>query len=126
MADESFKDYVLDQLAGLGRVTARAMFGGHAVYKGEDFFGIVQDGRLYFRTDETTREAYIEQGSNPFQPNPRQTLRSYYEVPADVLESEDRLVEWASNALEAQRAARKSDALGARRATAKRARAHGD
>ena len=36
---------------------------------------------------------------SPFQPNPRQTLTSYYEVPADVLEDAETLVTWAQAAL---------------------------
>jgi DNA transformation protein len=99
LAEDGFKDYVLDQLAGLDGVSARAMFGGHGIYRRGQFFGIVHDGRLYFRTDETTRVSYVEQGSAPFQPNPRQTLKSYFEVPAEVIEDRERLVEWADEAL---------------------------
>jgi TfoX/Sxy family transcriptional regulator of competence genes len=36
----------------------------------------------------------------PFKPTEQQTLKRYYEVPADVLEDAERLVEWAENAVE--------------------------
>ena len=39
-ADPSFRDFVLDQLAELGEVHCRAMFGGHGLYHGETFFAI--------------------------------------------------------------------------------------
>lgn len=42
---ESFAAFVLDQLAGLEGVSARRMFGGHGLYRGGDFFGIIHDGR---------------------------------------------------------------------------------
>src|SRR5688500_11833581 len=100
LADDGFNDYVLDQLGDLGDVGTRSMFGGYGVYRGDDFFGIVFDGRLYFRTDESTRDAYIAQGSGPFQPTPRQRLKNYYEVPADVIEDRAQLVEWAREAVE--------------------------
>jgi len=99
MRDDSFKDYVLDQLEALGAVRARAMFGGHGLYRGDEFFGILHQGRLYFRTNTHTRPDYIARGMSPFQPNPRQTLTSYYEVPADVLEDAETLVTWAQAAL---------------------------
>jgi DNA transformation protein len=99
VADDGFKDYVLDQLDGLGGVSARSMFGGHGLYRHDEFFGIVFDGSLYFRTDENTRTSYIDQGSEPFQPTPRQRLKNYYEVPADVIEERERLVEWARDAV---------------------------
>jgi DNA transformation protein and related proteins len=76
MRDDSFKDYVLDQLATLGTVRARAMFGGYGLYHGPEFFGILHQGRLYFRTDARTRPNYIAHGMSPFRPNPRQTLTS--------------------------------------------------
>ena len=38
--DESFKDFVLDQLQGLEEVEARRMFGGYGLYRDETFFGI--------------------------------------------------------------------------------------
>jgi len=106
MRDDSFKDYVLDQLATLGAVHARAMFGGHGLYRGQEFFGILHQSRLYFRTDAHTRSDYIARGMSPFQPNPGQTLASYYEVPADVLDDAEVLTSWAHTALGAQRGKR--------------------
>jgi len=99
MRDDSFKDYVLDQLALLGAVRARTMFGGHGLYRGPEFFGILHQGRLYFRTDARTRPDYIARGMSPFQPNPRQTLVAYYEVPADVLDDAEILATWARASL---------------------------
>ncbi len=99
MKDETFKDYVLDQLRGLDDVECRAMFGGYGLYRGETFFGIVHRGRLYFKTDAGSRPVYVEAGMKPFRPNARQTLKSYYEVPVDVIEDEDRLIRWARAAI---------------------------
>lgn len=95
MKDESFKDFVLDQLSALDGVRGRAMFGGFGLYAGEAFFAIVFEGRLYFRTDPSTRAAYIERGMKPFRPSPKQALNSYYEVPLDVVEDAVQLAAWA-------------------------------
>jgi DNA transformation protein len=95
---DSFKDYCLEQLEGLGPVHARAMFGGHGLYLGPAFFGIVFRGRLYFKTDEASRAAYIERGMQPFRPSRTQTLKNYYEVPPEVLEKAAELVRWAREA----------------------------
>ena len=95
---DSFKEFVLDQLGGLPGVVCRAMFGGYGLYRGEVFFGIVHKGRLYFKTNETSRAAYRERGMKPFRPNPKQTLKTYYEVPVDVTEDAERLVVWAGQA----------------------------
>jgi len=102
---ESFADFVLDQLAGLDGVSARRMFGGHGLYRGAVFFGIVHDGRLYFRTDEASRADYLARGMQPFRPSPKQTLKNYFEVPVDIIESPRRLQEWALRAVAATRSA---------------------
>lgn len=98
MTDRTFKDFVLDQLSGLGGVEARRMFSGYGLYLGDLFFAIIHGGRLYFRTDDATRGDYESRGMGPFRPNARQTLASYYEVPVDVVEDEDALVAWARRA----------------------------
>jgi DNA transformation protein len=98
LKDESFKDFVLDQLSGLRGVTCRAMFGGHGLYQGEAFFGIIHKGRLYFKTDEATRPTYRAKGMKPFRPNSKQTLKTYYEVPVEVIEDQEELTVWARQA----------------------------
>ncbi len=102
MKRDDFQDFVLDQLDALGDVTVRRMFGGAGIYCGDTFFAILYTGRLYFKTDEQTRGEYEAHGMKPFQPNPKQTLKSYYEVPAEVLEDRAALVEWAHAAIRAQ------------------------
>jgi DNA transformation protein and related proteins len=102
-ADPGFVGFVLEQLESLGDVRSQAMFGGWGLYADEVFFGIVHDGRLYFRTDATSRKPYVERGMHPFRPNPDQTLQRYYEVPADVLEDALQLERWASAACRSER-----------------------
>lgn len=93
--ESSFKDFILDQLADLRQVTARAMFGGHGLYHGARFFGIIHKGRLYFKVTPETVGRYTDQGMKPFRPNTKQTLKSFYEVPIDVLENTEQVVAWA-------------------------------
>jgi len=88
----------VDQLSGLGSVRCRAMFGGHGLYLGKRFFAILYRGRVFFRTDEAGRAAYAKRGMEPFRPNARQTLATYYEVPADVVEDPEELERWARRA----------------------------
>jgi DNA transformation protein len=96
---DSFKDFVLDQLSGLGGVACRSMFGGYGLYRSEVFFGIIHKGRLYFKTDERTRAVYVAQGMKPFRPNRKQTLKTYYEVPVEIVEDAEQLIEWAQRAI---------------------------
>ena len=91
--------FVEDQLSGLRGVACRAMFGGYGIYQGRTFFGIIYRGQLYFKTSEATRGRYEKAGMKPFRPSAKQTLKNYYEVPADVIEDPDELVAWAQEAI---------------------------
>ena len=96
--EDSYRDFVLDQLRSLEGLVCRAMFGGYGLYLGPDFFGILHDGRLYFKTDEATRERYRSRGMGPFAPSEKQILKSYYEVPEEIVEDDDQLASWAKEA----------------------------
>ncbi|HTM06840.1 MAG TPA: TfoX/Sxy family protein [Verrucomicrobiae bacterium] len=102
---DSFADFVLDQLEALPDVECRAMFGGYGLYQDETFFGIISKGRLYFKTDASSAALYRRRGMRPFRPNAKQTLKTYYEVPADVFEDRDELAKWARRAVAVAREA---------------------
>ncbi len=95
-------EFVLDQLSAVKPVTSRRMFGGIGLYRADTFFAIIDDGRLYFVTDESTRAGYIDRGMRPFQYAPGKFIHTYYEVPVDVLEDDHDLCEWARAAVAAQ------------------------
>jgi DNA transformation protein len=99
MKQDSFKEFVLDQLAGMLPITCCAMFGGFGLYHHDVFFGILHKGRLYFKTNEQTRPTYEEYGMKPFRPSDKQILKNYYEAPPDILENEEEIIVWASQAV---------------------------
>lgn len=96
---DTFKEFVLDQLRDLQGLRVRRMFSGYGFYCNEDFFGIIARSRLYFKTDARSRKAYLERATKPFRPNPRQELQTYYEVPVEILEDGEQLVQWAQEAV---------------------------
>jgi DNA transformation protein len=106
--DESFKDFVLDQLRELDDIDARRMFGGFGLYRDETFFGIIHKDRVYFKIDDSTVGEYRKRRMRPFRPNAKQTLKSYYQVPLEVLEDTERLGEWAAQAISCQKKIRNS------------------
>jgi Regulator of competence-specific genes len=100
--DESFKDFVLDQLHELEDIEARGMFGGFGLYHDETFFGIIHKGRLYFKVDESIAGEYRKRKMKPFRPNAKQTLKSYYQVSVEIIEDAEQLAGWAKQAIRAQ------------------------
>ena len=101
---DAFKTFVLEQLADLDDLTARAMFGGVGLYAHGVFFGIIARDRLYLKVDAVNRPDYERMGSRPFKPYPdRSATMQYYEVPVSVLESSLELTGWAQAAIAAAR-----------------------
>ncbi len=96
---DTFRDLVVDQLSGVQGVVARSMFGGYGLFRDKVFFGVIHQGRLYFKTDAQSEVAYRERGMGYFHPGPRMYLKHHFEVPADVLEDSEQLAIWARRAL---------------------------
>lgn len=103
---DAYRDYVLEQLGGLGPVTARRMFGGVGLYNRGLFFAVLDDDQVFFRVDDETRPAYEALGARPFSPMPdrEQPMMGYFEVPAAVLDDRNDLVAWAGRAVAVARA----------------------
>jgi len=98
-ATSAFVTEVVALLAELGEVRAKAMFGGYGLYCGPTFFGLVAYDRLYFKVDDDSRGEFAERGTEPFSPSPGKVMKSYYEVPRGVFESDEELVRWARRAV---------------------------
>ena len=113
MSEDTFKEFVLDQLRGLPELRARAMFGGHGLYCGANFFGILIDGRLYFKVDAASRANYVKHGMKPFTYTKAKKLMtmSYYEVPPEVLEDCELAVAWAGQSIQLAAAIGKKQVL---------------
>lgn len=98
-----FLEYVLDLFSIWGDVSVRKMFGGAGLYREGKMFGAVMDDVVYLKVDDTNREKYEAAGSEPLKPfADEKTVLSFYELPADVFEDQDMLVEWAEESLEIQ------------------------
>jgi DNA transformation protein len=102
-----FREFVLEQLAGLESLRARAMFGGVGLYADEVFFGILAADTLYLKVDDGNRGRYEAEGMTAFKPYAgRSASMSYYQVPARVLEDRDELTAWARASVRAATRAR--------------------
>ena len=115
LAAGSFGGFVLDQLSALDGVDARPMFGGAGYYLDGVFFGILYQERLYFRVSADTIKHYTSRKMKPFEPfeGRKGESRGYYEVPIEIVESAEDLVEWA-------RAAQRTPPLTARKKPARK------
>jgi DNA transformation protein len=114
VASDSFAEFLREQLAPLGHVSMRRMFGKTGVFCNGLMFGMVTNDTLYFRVDDLNREVFKEAGSVPplsYEKQGRAIDLSFWRAPERLLDEPDELVTWARAALAA-----------ARRVAAKRAR----
>ncbi len=109
MLKNGFAEYVLDVLSPLGNIKSRKMFGGVGFYKDGIFFALIADEILYFKVDDVTRSDYEAYDSKPFSyegKNKKTVVMSYWEVPVDILENQDKLAAWVHQAVKAAKRAK--------------------
>jgi DNA transformation protein len=121
MPHDDFIAYLHELLEPLGKVSARAMFGGWGVYVDGTIMGIVAEGRLYLKVDALTESRFAAAGSAPFmyQSQKGPMPMSYWSAPDEAMDSADGMKPWARLALEA--AGRK--AIGKKRKSAPKSQA---
>ena len=106
VASDSFAEFLREQLAPLGRVTMRRMFGKTGVFCGGVMFGMVTDNMLYLRVDDRNRMAFEEAASSPplnYQKKGSTIDLAFWRAPERLFDEPDELVTWARAALAAAR-----------------------
>ena len=106
VASDSFANFLHEDLAPLGRVTLRRMFGKTGVFCDGLMLAMVTQDVLYFRVDDGNRAAFEEAGSFPplnYEKLGRTIDLSFWRAPERLLDDPDELVTWARTALAAAR-----------------------
>lgn len=102
MRRSEFVDWLCEQLAPMGLVSGRAMFGGWGVYCDGLMFAIVIDEVPYLKADAETRPQHEAAGCGPFeyqQKDGKLMQLSYYRIPDEALEDRLDLLNWSRAAL---------------------------
>ncbi len=101
-----YAEFISERLEPLGDIVMRRMFGAVGIYCDSHFFAIISDNVLYFKVDETNLADYERAGMEPFRPyGPDGEAMKYYEVPADVIENDELIAQWAGRAVDVARCA---------------------
>jgi DNA transformation protein and related proteins len=106
VASDSFAEFLREQLAPLGRITMRRMFGKTGVFCDGVMLGMVRDNALYFRVDEDNRAAFKEAESFlplNYEKKGGTIDLSFWRAPERLFDEPDELVAWAQAALAAAR-----------------------
>jgi DNA transformation protein len=106
VASDNFAEFLREQLAPLGRLTMRRMFGKTGVFCDGVMFGMVTDNMLYLRVDDDNRAAFKEAKSFPplnYEKKGCTIDLSFWRAPERLFDEPDELVTWARVALAAAR-----------------------
>jgi DNA transformation protein and related proteins len=104
VASTEFASFLRDQLAPLGFVTMRRMFGKTGVFCEGVMFGMVTENILYFRVDDQNRTTFKEAESFPslnYVKGGRTIDLSFWRAPDRLFDEHEELVAWARAALAA-------------------------
>ncbi|MEO7053576.1 MAG: TfoX/Sxy family protein, partial [Rhizomicrobium sp.] len=55
-----------DLFAPFGKIVVRRMFGAEGLFRDRVMFGLVDDDRIFLKTSDATRQAFIAEGCGPF------------------------------------------------------------
>ena len=96
----SFKEFLIEQMAGFGRVTIRAMFGGAGVYHDGLMFALIDDEVLYLKVDESSRAAFEAENLPPFlySKKDQKIEMSYFRSPERCMDDADEMAVWCRTA----------------------------
>jgi DNA transformation protein len=104
VASDSFAEFLREQLAPIGRITMRRMFGKTGVFCDGVMFAMVRDNTLYFRVDEDNRGVFKQALSFPplnYEKKGGTIDLSFWRAPERLFDEPDELVTWARAALAA-------------------------
>ena len=122
VASGEFAEFLKEQLAPLGHVTLRRMFGKTGVFCNGVMLGMVSDNTLYFRVDDHNRQIFEEAASSRplnYAKQGRLIDLSFWRAPERLFDEPDEFIAWGEAALAA---ARRVAAESQRRATGSQSR----
>ena len=104
VASDSFAEFLREQLAPLGHLTMRRMFGKTGVFCDGLMLAMVRDDVLYFRVDDDNRAVFKEAEVFPplnYEKGGDSIDLAFWRAPERLFDEPDELVAWARIALEA-------------------------
>ena len=104
VASDSFAEFLREQLAPLGPLSLRRMFGKTGVFCDGVMLGMVADNTLYFRVDDDNKAFFKEAEAFPplnYAKKGESIDLAFWRAPERLFDEPDELVGWARHALAA-------------------------
>jgi DNA transformation protein len=81
-----------------GGIRPRRMFGGHGLFVEDKIIGIVMGGRIYLKTDDESRKAFVAEKCKPFtykRGGGKGVSMRYYAIPERLYDEPEEFAQWA-------------------------------
>ena len=123
-------EFIRELFAPFGAVTIKRMFGGAGIWSEGLMFGLVFDGAIFLKVDETSIPDFEREGSQAFvytraksKGRVGRASLSYWRLPERLYDDPDELAVWAARALAiAERKKFKPRGRGKRKPTSRKAK----
>ncbi len=89
---------IAELFAGFGLVDVRRMFGGAGIFAGGVMIGLVSEGVVHLKADETTIPHFEREGLGPFTyaaKARKRSVMSYWRMPERLYDDPEELARWA-------------------------------
>ena len=104
VASSEYAEFLREQLAPLGHITIRRMFGKTGVFCDGAMLGMVTENILYLRVDEENQKAFAEARTWPplnYAKGGKLIDLAFWRVPDRLFDEADEFIHWARLALAA-------------------------
>jgi DNA transformation protein len=99
-------EFIRELFSPFGPVTVKRMFGGAGIWSDGLMFGLVFDGAIFLKVDETSIPDFQREGSRPFvytraksRGRVGRASLSYWRLPERLYDDPEELAVWAGRAL---------------------------
>ncbi len=101
----AYLEFLAEQMAPLGEISWRSMFGGYCMYCDGVVFALVARNAGFLKADDENRAGFEARGLQAFRPFEGTESMSYYEAPPEIFEDQDAMKLWCGGSVEAGRRA---------------------
>jgi len=98
--NEEFKNFVLDQLQGIGEFETKRMFGGLALLHQGSAFAKIKHDKVWLKVDESNLVDFKGQGMTQYTYGKENSRKlNFYETPIEIIEDKDKLKDWVKKSI---------------------------
>jgi DNA transformation protein len=99
--NEEFKNFVLDQLQGLGEFETKQMFGGLALLRQGVAFAKIKHDKVWLKVDKSSVVDFEKHGMKQYTYGKDSSRKlNFYETPIEIIEDRDKLKAWVQKSID--------------------------